>query len=157
MRSRRLGIAAIVILAVPVGLAGCVAVAPVRSQTCVSWVWFDTPADAAADADATVAGRVIERTGTANIFGVDASVWSIDVEEWITGDGPATTEVVSTPVTCTAGGAHPDGDPLEAALAHERVIVFVYDRDQPWRTITPLQGVVPAAPDGGLPADWPDE
>lgn len=124
----------------------------IQSEACVSWVHFETPADAAADSDAVVIGRVIDRTGSASVFGASADVWSVDVDEWVEGDGPERIEVISTPVTCEGSRTSPD--PLEEARG-DRVAVFLTDDPAGWRTVTPLQGVVSVTPDGALPGDWP--
>lgn len=153
---RRPGVLAAALLLSTAAVAGCSGGPFVRSEMCVSWVSFDTPADAAADTAYVASGRVVERAGTARSFETDASVWLVEVDEWITGDGPDEIEVISTPTTCTAGGTYPDGDPLEEAMGHERVVLFLYDEAGTWRTITPMQGIVPAGDDGGIPTEWPD-
>lgn len=140
-------------------LGGC-ALGPggTQSATCVSWVWFESPADASTAADLVV--RTDDATGargTAEAFGVAAAVHTVRVAEVLRGaDVGAGDEidVVSTPVTCTGGGTYPDGDPLDAP--GDLVLLLHQDEDLGvWRTLTPTQGAVPPAPDGGLPAAWP--
>jgi hypothetical protein len=138
-------------------LAGCVAFGA-QSQSCVEWVWFDSPADAMADAGLVVrATGPAASTGTAELFGTTANAHSVEVAEVLKGNDDATGQplkVVSTPVTCTGGSVYPEGDPLDAPGL---LILFLdWDPDaQAWRTITPDQGVVPAADDGTVPDSWP--
>lgn len=150
------------VLGVSVLVAGCGIVERVgggqRAETCVSWVGFDTPADAL-DA-AAVAVRTEGPTpvvGTTDLFGVDARVHVVTVSEVLKGTDVGTgdeIEVASTPVTCTGGEVYPDGDPLDAT---EALIVLVHraETGDVWRTITPGQGVVPATVDWQLPDAWP--
>ena len=81
----------------------------------------------------------------------------VDVAEVLKGDDDATgatSKVISTPVTCTGGSIYPEGDPLDASGS--LVLLLDWDPDaQAWRTITPNQGVVPAAGDGTVPQSWP--
>jgi len=132
-------------------LAGCTA-GPFESHTCVDWVSFDSPADAMEHADAVVAGRLVEQSGSTTMYGEAAPQWTIAVDEWLEGDGEDEIEVVSTPATCEAS---PPPDPFAALQDADRVIVFLHDDpDVGWRSITPWQGIVPAGPDGGLPEVW---
>ncbi len=99
----------------------------------------------------------IAPSGTTTLFGTTVNVHSIDITEVLKGTGVAAgqaLEVVSTPVTCTAGSIYPDGDPLDASGP---LIVFLHrDADTgAWRTITPYLGVVPAPDDGTVPDSWP--
>lgn len=151
-----------VVLGVSVLVGGCGIVDRVgggqRAEACVSWVGFDTPADAL-DA-AAVAVRTEGPTpvvGTTDLFGVDARVHAVTVAEVLKGTGVGAgdeIEVASTPVTCTGGEVYPDSDPLDAAGA---LILLVHraESGDVWRTITPGQGVVPATVDGQLPDAWP--
>ncbi|MEN1975758.1 hypothetical protein [Cellulomonas olei] len=136
--------------------AGCAAGAT-RSETCVDWVRFPTPADAVAEADAVVRTTgPAPASGAAELFGADASVHTVRVEAVLAGSGARAGEVLevaSTPLTCTGGSRYPDGDPLEAA----GTLLVLLERDEQsgtWRTLTPAQGVV-AAPDGAVPGSWP--
>lgn len=136
--------------------AGCAAGAT-RSETCVDWVWFPTPADAVAEADAVVRTTgPAAASGTAELFGTDATVHTLAVGAVLAGSGARAgdvLEVASTPVTCTGGGRYPDGDPLDAT----GTLLVLLERDEQtgaWRTLTPAQGVV-AAPDGAVPGSWP--
>ncbi|MFE7508929.1 hypothetical protein [Promicromonospora sp. NPDC057488] len=97
---------------------------------CVDWVRFADPAEAASAAGAVLLGTVVERDGTAELYGVEAHRWLFDVEQVlerpdseIPGWEPPEElkvspgeriSVVSTPETC--GGrdsAYPAGDPLD--------------------------------------------
>jgi len=151
-----------VLLAVALVLAplgGC-ALGPggAEGATCVSWVWFESPADALTAADLVVRthGGAGAR-GTVEAFGVAAAVHTVRVAEVLRGAGPGVgdeIDVVSTPVTCTGGGTYPDGDPLDAP--GDLVLLLHHDDEAGgWRTLTPTQGVVPPDADGGLPAAWP--
>ncbi|GAA5195657.1 hypothetical protein GCM10025773_01970 [Microbacterium jejuense] len=135
-------------------LTGCGAFGlGVRSQTCVDWVSFDSPADAVEEADAVVAGRLVGQSGSATLYGEAAPIWTIDVDKWIKGDGDDQLRVVSTPATCEAS---PPPDPFLAVEDEDRVIVILHDDpDVGWRSITPWQGIVVAGPDGGVPEVWP--
>jgi hypothetical protein len=146
-------------------------------MTCVDWVSFRTPREAAADAGAVLLGTVVERAGTARLFGVDANRWVLDVERVLERPEPARQgaepppelrvsagdriSVVSTPETCTEGGAYPDGDPLDPAtgLGGDDGVVIVllsgaHEAEDP-SLLTPYQGVVTPTVDGTLPRKWP--
>lgn len=140
------GAASVLALAV---LSGCVHV-----SGCPGWVSFDTPADAAEDADAVVSGRVSGHSGTTPMFGATANVWNVEVVEWLKGDGPAAIEVISPPESCS-DPAYFGADPFEEPSQGETVVVFLTAESGRWRAVTPLQGIIPAAPDGGLPENWP--
>jgi len=134
-------------------LTGCTMAGPFESHTCVDWVWFDSPADAMEEADAVVAGHLVDQSGSTTMFGEAAPIWTVAVDEWIEGDGDDEVEVVSTPATCEAS---PPPDPFLAMRDEDRVIVFLHhDPDVGWRALTPWQGVFSAGPDGGLPEVWP--
>lgn len=150
---------ATIVPAVALALAGLGACSPVeQAETCVSWVEFATPADAVRDAEYVVTAQVQGRAGRAlrrrrrGLVGAD--------------DGPAghrgeavgheDLRVISTPFTCTGGENYPDGDPLDT---DDPVILFL-TRDEAgehWRTITPMQGALPASDDGELPEAWPGQ
>src|SRR5690606_5159479 len=79
-----------------------------------------------------------------------------------------TVAVVSTPETCTPGGAYPDGDPLDPATglaAPDGTVIVLLSTasDEPdvvdgggvLHLVTPYQGVVAPDEDGALPATWP--
>jgi hypothetical protein len=155
----RRGVVAAVLFA-----AGGVAAAPActslaAGESCFDWVIFDTPADAVEDADVVIRATVAESAGTVELWGTRANAWRLDVEEVLAGSmlgvlAGEELEVVSTPFTCGASGAYPDGDRLDT---REPVVVFVED-DTTFdvvRTLSPYDGVVAPAPDDGLPAAWP--
>ncbi|WP_281884292.1 hypothetical protein [Agromyces rhizosphaerae] len=153
---RRLGGAALALASVAL-LAGC-ALDDVgltgEGETCVSWVDFGTPEQAAGDADVVVLGTVAGRDGTERLFGLRASAWTVDVAELVKGPdtGDDALRVVSTPVTCTGGDAYPDGDPLDV---DGEVYLFLTLDGGVLRTLTPTQGVVAPGPGGGIPPRWP--
>jgi len=154
MRRRRLIPAFVIGVLATAALTGCIG--PIgESHTCVDWVWFDSPGDAAEGADAVVAGHIVGQNGTTQLYGEQAPIWTVDVDEWITGDGDDELEVVSTPATCEATTPP---DPVEALRDDARVIVFLHDDpDVGWRTMTPFHGITPAGPDGGIPELWPSD
>jgi hypothetical protein len=124
-----------------------------RSYSCVDWVWFDTPADAAADAEGVVIGDVVNTAGTVDSYGERANVWNVEVSEWIAGEGPSTIQVLSLPRTCEEGSPYPDGDPLDTG---DEVMIFVRAGDGDlYETVTGLQGVIPAPEASELPSEWP--
>ncbi|WP_353807806.1 hypothetical protein [Agromyces sp. SYSU T00194] len=138
-------------------LAGCAigdVGLPGEGETCVSWVDFGTPEQAAGDADVVVLATVAGRDGTERLFGISASAWTVEVDELVKGPdtGDDVRRVVSTPVTCTGGDAYPDGDPLDV---DGQVYLFLTLDGGVLRTLTPTQGVVAPGPAGGIPARWP--
>lgn len=145
---------ALVVFGLTAVLSGCVGVAP-TTATCVDWVWFDSPAAAAADADRVVIGTVDGLVGTRERYGEAANVWDVAVSDWIVGTGGARIEVVSSPRTCESGSPYPGGDPLET---DREVMIFLRDSGPGVAdTITGLQGVIPAPKEREVPADWPDD
>ncbi len=87
------------------------------SEACVDWVHFRTPDEAAADAGVVLRGSVVERDGTAPMFGAEANRWLFDVEKVLARPEPSggvepppevevspgdRIAVVSTPETCRA-------------------------------------------------------
>lgn len=145
-------------------VAGCgVAVSACAStavgESCFDWVLFDTPEDAADAATVVVRATTVESSGTVPLWGVQANVWRLDVEEVLAGSMRGAVageefEIVSTPFTCGSSGAYPDGDRLDTG----RPVVVLIEEDTMFdvvRTLSPYDGVVPASPDGGLPVAWP--
>ncbi|MFD6446870.1 hypothetical protein ACFWEJ_17315 [Promicromonospora sp. NPDC060204] len=109
---------------------------PGGGVACVDWVRFLDPVEAASDAGAVLLGTVVERDGTARVFGVEAHRWLFQVDEVLERPAPGDSgvhpgaepppelevsageqiSIVSTPETC--GGAdnpYPGGDPLDPA------------------------------------------
>lgn len=146
---------------------------------CVDWVSFATPVEAASDAGAVLRATVVEQDGTAWMYGVESQRWLVDVEEVLERPDPPSGRpqtqpeldvsageqivVVSTPETCSEE-AYPGGDPLDpdSGLAGEdgTMIVFLSaaseeDEVDGYHLITPYQGVITPAPDGGLSPEWP--
>ncbi|PFG44711.1 hypothetical protein ATJ88_3447 [Isoptericola jiangsuensis] len=140
-----------VLLTVGVAALGGCGTAEV-SSACVDWADYDTPADAALDADAVAHGRVTGQTGTTYLFGETAHVWEVAVDAWLQGSGARTIEVVSAPRTCENGSPYPDGDPLDGT---DDVILLLTADGARWQTLTGFQGVIPAPPAGELPSEWP--
>jgi hypothetical protein len=124
----------------------------------------------------------VEQDGTAQMYGVEANRWLVEVEEVLERPDPPSgrpqtqpevavsagdrISVVSTPETCSGdGNAYPDGDPLDPASgrggADGTVIVLLSGGDgaaegsEELRLITPYQGVLTPTADGALPTEWP--
>jgi hypothetical protein len=154
MRHRRLIPAFVVGLLATATLTGCAG--PIgESHTCVDWVFFDSPAGAVDAADAVIAGTIVGQSGSTQMFGEQAPIWTVEVADWIKGDGDDELEVVSTPATCEATTP---ADPVEVHQDDARVIVFLHDDpDVGWRTMTPFHGITPAGADGGVPEVWQSE
>jgi hypothetical protein len=177
-----------VVAAAAGGLAGCAAAEPVGGEdpseprggtgvTCVDWVSFESPREAAAGADAVLLGTVVEQAGTVELFGVDANRWVFDVEHVLERPEPVRDgadrppglpvsagdriSVVSTPETCTDGGAYPEGDPLDPATGlggEDGAVIAILsgaEGTEDLSLITPYQGVVTPVADGTLPQEWP--
>jgi hypothetical protein len=153
MRTSRACVRGAVVAVGILGLTGC---APGSSETCVSWAFFDTPADAAQDAALVVRGQVVDRASTVELWGAEATTWDVEVAEVLAGDGAVAGEVVrviSAPQTCRGDGdVYPGGDPLDV---EGEVVVILDGDDAGLRTITPFEGVVPPSADGRLPDAWP--
>ncbi len=155
-RGRARLLAALAAGALVASTAGCAG--GVQSASCVDWVYFDSPADATAQAELVVLTTgPAPKSGTARLFGLTVAVHAVEVGAVLSGTGAVpgqTLDVISTPETCTGDGVYRDGDPLDASGS---LVVFLSkDPDtQAWQTLTPLQGVVPATPDGQVPDAWP--
>lgn len=132
-------------------LAGCSGSPFTTSQSCIDWVWFETPADAAAEADAVALGRIVEQAGSTRYLDIPATTWTVDVDSWLLGDGDAEIEVTSLPRSCG------DTGDVMAERQGETVVLFLRDDPAGWQTVTPLQGVVSPGPDDGMPNTWPDD
>lgn len=151
MRSRRRFALLLLFPIAAVGITSC----SFGATGCPGWAAFDTPLDAAKDAEAVVVGQVTDLIGTTDMLGATANVWSVQVERWQKGEGGEEIEVVSPPSQCgPEGDAYLGaGDPFENARSDGPSVVFL-TRDGGWRAITPLQGIVPADR-GEVPAEWP--
>jgi FlaG/FlaF family flagellin (archaellin) len=160
-RRRPLGgvapVAAVVVFVAACG--GEPAVVESQAESCVSWVSYETPADAMADAVVVVRTEgPMTAVATTELFGAEANVLLVPVHHVHKGTDVSVgqdLEVTSTPVTCSGGEVYPEGDPLDATGT---LILFLFwDEALPgWRTITPLQGVVSTTSDGEVPSEWPD-
>jgi hypothetical protein len=151
MRPRRILVAAVALLCAAATLVGCVV------RGCPGWAGYETPEDAADSADAVVVGRVVERVSTTDFNGASANVWSVDVAEWIKGEGPDRIEVISPPPAC-GPGTDPylgEEDPLATATGYGTAALFLVGDEPGWRALSPGQGLVEVAPDGQIPTDWP--
>ncbi|MGW8482183.1 hypothetical protein ACWGJP_03550 [Microbacterium sp. NPDC055903] len=144
----------------PAALAACALITGsltgcgVMSDSCIDWVYFETPADAAEDADAVVLGTIVQQTGTTTYLGMTATTWMIQVDEWVDGNGDEEIVVTSLPRRCGDRG-----DTMADRQGEEGMILFLRDDDETstWQAITPWQGVVPAGPGGSIPESWPDD
>ncbi|WAA66719.1 hypothetical protein [Microbacterium oxydans] len=122
------------------------------SQTCIDWVFFDAPADAASEADAVARGHIADQAGTTSYMDIPATTWNVEVDDWLEGDGDAEIVVTSLPRSC--------GDTTDAMAEmqdEDELVFFLRKRATGWEIITPWQGVTPATPDGGIPETWPEE
>lgn len=127
-----------------------------QAQGCPGWAGYDSPTEAAEAADAVVIGHVQEQVGTAEFLGARGNIWTIDVDEWMKGDGPAQIDVLSTPSQCGPSDDPYLGlDPFESAVEDDASAVFLTDEGGRWRAISPGQGIVETADGGVLPAEWP--
>jgi hypothetical protein len=143
-----------VALAVAAGfgmLTGCTTV-----ETCVSWVDYETAQDAFDDTALVVVGTATPTGGTRNVFGTDVPVYAIDVDETLKGSAPDRLEVTPTPLTCMGDGVSEFVDGVDPLATSDELILFLYDDEGSWRTITPFDGVLPLRGDGTLPFEVPD-
>jgi hypothetical protein len=137
---------------VAVSLSGCI-----RVESCPGWVDFETPQDLYDDARLVVTGEAEPAGGDVLLYGAEATVYRIHVDDVLKGDpGDGDLLVASTPFSC--GGQNdpsPDGDPLDI---DGEVILFLFrtEAGDGWRTATPLQGVLPMPDDGVLPFEVAD-
>lgn len=120
---------------------------PVTEQACISWVSADDDASRTELADVVVEGRPLERVGERAMFGTTATVWNVEVDRVLKGTAEtgAVIEVASTPRTCEAGGAYPEGDLLDTT---QQLRLYLSDSDfgiegtEPGLAlITPFDGV----------------
>jgi hypothetical protein len=154
--------AAVGVLVVGVASLTASACASTQAVACAGWVHFETPADAAADADAVVIGMVTAQGDDATVMGGDAHTWTVEVSAWVGGHGDPSIAVTPMPDHCAAEGLpYPGGDPLRPfADDGTPVMLFLNEGDaynlgrRAYTTLTPYQGVIPAPADGQLPAEW---
>lgn len=146
---RRVGVVLGVVALAAGALTGCV------SQGCPGWAGYDTPPDAADAADAVVFGNVRELASTGSLFGAPANVWSVEVTEWVKGDGPESIEVLSPASQCGASDDPYFGvDPFEAAMSHTTSVILLSERESGWMGLNPSQGIVELSPTGDIPLEW---
>ena len=132
-------------------LAGCSSFGPPTSGACIDWVYFESPADAADEADAVIVGTVESSAGSTTYLDLPATKWHVSVDRWIKGgDGSRTVVVTSLPRSC--GDTH---DSVADAVDAGPVVLFLRDGKSGWETLTPFQGLIPAERDGNLPSEWP--
>ena len=146
----RRGSAAIALLGT-LALGGCSAPPFVTANTCIDWVYFETPADAAADADAVALGSVTEHRGSTQYEGMAANIWTVEVTEWLKGGGADSIDVVSLPRSCDD-----TGDSMSQFGPDDSVVLFLRSTDNGWEGVTPWQQVT-ADDDDTIPESWPDD
>lgn len=149
MKVGRVGVVLGVVALAAGALTGCV------SQACPGWAGYDTPPDAAEAADAVVFGHVRELASTGSLFGSPANAWSVEVTEWVKGDGPDTIEVLSPPSQCGPSDDPYFGvDPFETAKSHATSVILLSEWDRGWRGLNPGQGIVELTSAGEIPPEW---
>ncbi|GAT74295.1 hypothetical protein MHM582_2800 [Microbacterium sp. HM58-2] len=131
-------------------LSGCSSTLGVTTHTCIDWIAFETPADAAEEADAVVVGRISGQAGTTTYMGMTATTWNVEADTWLEGKGEHELVVTSLPRSCDD-----PGDTMSRLQGTEPLVLFLRDASSGWEIVTPWQGVVPATPDGGIPPEWP--
>ena len=142
-----ISLATAVLLAGVLG-TGCGIIPGSGAETCVDWVWFQTPQAQYDQAEMVLIGRSVGSDGETSIYGYEATTHLIEVERVLKGDpGDGSLRISSTPQTCTGGESYPEGDPLQT---DKRVIIFATHQGDEWFTMTPAQGVLPL-PEGKEP------
>lgn len=145
-RRRRATLLTLAALVGALGLGGC---ASSGSESCISWAPFDDEHTRSEAADVVIDAVVHDRVAEREMFGIRATVWSVEVTAALKGEVGAgdRLEVASTPVTC-ADETYPDGDPLDT---DGLVRLFLTDSDfgidatdSGLALITPFDGVRPA-------------
>jgi len=130
-----------------VPLCGCWLVPVTHTEVCVDWVQFETMQQRFDHAGAVLIGTPLKRDGEVRIYGYQANVHTVEVEQapkGRIGTGPA--RVASMPVTC--GKSYPDGDALDSGA---RQLLFLTQQNGEWVTMTPDQGAAPFPPGTALP------
>ena len=123
---------------------GCDLIPVSGAETCVDWVWFETPQAQYDNASMVLIGNSVGVDGETSIYGYEATTHLIKVERVLKGDpGDGPLRISSTPQTFTGGESYPEGDPLQT---DQRVMIFATQRDNEWFTMTPAQGVLPLPP-----------
>ena len=128
-------------------LGGCGLLPAPRTDVCADWVRFDSMQQRFDQAAAVVIGKPLKRDGETQIYGYQATVHSVEVEQVLKGTlGPGNVRIASMPVTC--GKTYPDGDPLDAG---DRQLLFLTQQNGEWFTMTPDQGSAPFPTGSPLP------
>lgn len=138
------------------------ACAPTQAAGCASWIDFETPFDAAAEADAVVIGTVTEQGDDVTIMGGDAHTWTVEVDTWLSSRGDSPIVVAPMPDHCAGKNSpYPGGDPIRPFADNgSPVMLFLNDGEaydageRAYTTLTPYQGAIPAPTDGQIPANW---
>lgn len=143
---------AIPLFGVLLPLTACAGNPFVQTQSCIDWVYFESPSDAIDDATAVARGHVVDRAGSTTYLDLPATTWNVEVDEWLKGSGDAEIVVTSLPRSCGD-----TGDAMAEAQPEDDVILFLRERPSGWETITPWQGTIPALPDGSIPTSWPED
>ncbi|MFP3712437.1 hypothetical protein [Puerhibacterium sp. TATVAM-FAB25] len=159
MTRRTLALVGVLVVAASSTASAC---APTQAVACAGWVDLETPADAAADADAVVIGTITGQGDDVTVMGGDAHTWTVEVAAWVGGHGDSPIVVSPMPDHCAGEDPpYPGGDPLRPfADDGTPVMLFLREGDAydlgatAYTTLTPYQGVIPAPADGRIPAEW---
>jgi len=142
--------------AATLAISGCSATGG-TAQTCIDWVFFDTPSDAADEADAIIVGDVIEQADTTTYLDLPATTWNVRVDTWLDGDdGDEIEEGEEIVVTSLPHSCGVTGDTLAAYADVDSLLFFLREGDEGWEILTPYQGVLPTEPGSTIPAEWPE-
>ncbi|EZP28116.1 hypothetical protein BW34_01093 [Microbacterium oleivorans] len=117
-------------------LTGC------TSQSCASWVAYESDEDRSRDADLVVVADTVVADGTMSILGFDANAYRVtigDVEKGDASEGE-TIRVGSTADNCS-DRPYGAGDPM---LGRSALRMFLVSEGGQWRTLSPFDGVRPA-------------
>ncbi|WP_056740579.1 hypothetical protein [Arthrobacter sp. Soil763] len=132
-------------------LCGCWLIPVGRTDVCVDWVQFETMQQRFDHAGAVLVGNPLKRDGEFRIYGYQANVHTVEVEQVIKGGiGAGPVRVASMPATC--GQSYPDGDPLDTSA---RQLLFLTEQNGEWFTMTPGQGTAPFPAGTPLPFKIP--
>lgn len=134
-------------------LAGCSSPTATTTSVCIDWVYFESPADAEADADAVVVGTVESQSGSTMSYDLPTTTWNVKVDSWIKG-GAASSDIAVTSLPRSCGD---NDDSMAEAVGTGQVVLFLRDGDDGWETLTPFQGTIPVGPDGDPPTEWLDD
>ncbi|MGN8027420.1 hypothetical protein [Microbacterium sp. 22242] len=137
----------------PVLLAASALVGCSAGAACPSWASYATPADAADQADAVIAGQVTGKNGSVPLFGTSANVWTVRVDAWLKGSGTTEVNIVSPPESCTSPYSESSIDPFKKARGYKSAVFFLTKVNNVWQALSPIQGVVESS-DGEIPESW---